>query len=181
MDEPYTRIPIRIIRSTKLSAVDKAVYLAIASCGEEAFPSYEQIAEWACISRRQVSLCLKVLVETKALERVKDGRHNRYRVYTSPGSEQFHEAKKLNASQGTGQPLPCSTHHKGNGCLQPGQPLPSNQGNHCPLIRFKEIDSLKNENEPDGFVSESDEAERERAKAAIRAMFGPFPWTEPDP
>lgn len=89
--EPYTMIPNRVIRSQNIDVHAKLVYACIASCGEEAFPSYEALQEWTASSRDRVWKSLRLLEQVGAIRRFKKGKRIYYKTHWAddPG-EEFH-------------------------------------------------------------------------------------------
>lgn len=78
MGEAFTKIPNRLIRSTKLTANEKAVFMCIAMCNPS-FVSYSRIGEWTGLSRPTVWRCVKKLKEMRVIYQYKTG-HGR-KVY----------------------------------------------------------------------------------------------------
>lgn len=61
MDEPFTQVPNRLLRSDKLDVFEKLILICIMSCGAESFPSYEKLGEWAGCCREKVWKSLRKL------------------------------------------------------------------------------------------------------------------------
>jgi len=79
MDEPFTRVPNRLIRSLLLDVHDKMIAIAILSCGETAFPSYTALQRWAGIkSRNRIAKSIRRLEQIGILKRHKFGKRIYY-------------------------------------------------------------------------------------------------------
>lgn len=59
--EPFTMVPNRLIRSKVLNVYEKLILCGIISCGDESFPSYTALAEWAGCSRDRAWKALRKL------------------------------------------------------------------------------------------------------------------------
>ena len=82
MDEPFTAIPNKLIRSQLLDVYDKLIFITIASCNPS-FPTYDAIQKWTGISRERIWKSLQKLEANRLLKRYKRGRAVEYLPYTS--------------------------------------------------------------------------------------------------
>lgn len=73
-DYAFCILPNSICRTSKLDPYDKAVLIAILSCGDNAFPSYTKLCEWTGLCRQTVNKVLKNLESLELIYRRKLGR-----------------------------------------------------------------------------------------------------------
>lgn len=67
-------LPNSICRTSKLNPYDKAVLIAILSCGDNAFPSYTKLCEWTGLCRQTINKVLRNLEQLELIYRKKLGR-----------------------------------------------------------------------------------------------------------
>jgi hypothetical protein len=78
MDEPFTMIPNRVLRSKKLDTYDKVILCLIMSHGDKAFPSYQSFSDATGAKKERISKSLKKLEKFNLISRYKDGKKIRY-------------------------------------------------------------------------------------------------------
>lgn len=72
-DYAFCILPNSICRTSRLDPYDKAILIAILSCGDNAFPSYTCLEKWTGISRPRVCKAIKNLERLELVYRRKVG------------------------------------------------------------------------------------------------------------
>ena len=73
-DYAFCILPNSICRTSKLDPYDKAVLIAILSCGDNAFPSYTKLCEWTGLCRQTINRVIRNLEKLELIYRRKLGR-----------------------------------------------------------------------------------------------------------
>lgn len=149
MDEPFTRMPNRLLRSKKLDSVEKIVWALIESCFPS-FPSYDALMEWSGASRGKIWSSLRRLESLGVISRYKYGRKVVYSTFVTALPERFSTLEPVHYMN--------PTVHQVNPTSSPDELLPVHQVNPK---KNKEKEQLKRTIKKE-FKEVFDKTDRER-------------------